>query len=161
AGLAPMGMGSDTGGSIRIPAGCCGTVGLKPTYGRVSRSGILPLSWSLDHAGPLTRSVADAAAILNVFAGHDPSDPSSANLPVPDYVAGLTAPIRGLRVGLVRAYVEQCVPEVQQAIRASVGVLQELGCTMQDVALPEEKYVLGTTAAIIGTEAMTYHEPLI
>ncbi len=161
AGLAPMGMGSDTGGSIRIPAACCGTVGLKPTYGRVSRAGILPLSWSLDHAGPLTRSVADAAAILNVIAGHDPLDPSSSTLPVPNYLDGLNSPIRGLRVGVVRQYVEQCVPEVQQAIRHTVGVLEGLGCQIEAVTLPEEKHVLAATAVIIGTEAMTYHEPLL
>ncbi len=161
AGLAPMGMGSDTGGSIRIPAACCGTVGLKPTYGRVSRAGVLPLSWSLDHAGPLTRSVADAAAILSVIAGHDPADPSSSGLPVPDYVAGLTVSVQGLRVGLVREYVEQADPEVQAAIAAAVAALEGLGCSVQDVGLPTARYAVGASVAIVAAEAMAYHAPLL
>jgi aspartyl-tRNA(Asn)/glutamyl-tRNA(Gln) amidotransferase subunit A len=159
AGLTPMGMGSDTGGSIRIPAACCGTVGLKPTSGRVSRAGILPLAWSLDHAGPLTRTVADAAAILSVIAGHDPLDRSSSTLPVPDYVAGLTAAIRGLRIGIVRNYVEQADGEVQAAIRAAVRVLEEQGCAIHEVALSRERYSLATSFAILSTEALAYHEP--
>src|SRR5262249_693795 len=97
AGLAPVGMGSATGGSIRMPAALCGTVGVKPTYGRVSRAGVLPLSWSLDHAGPLTRHVADAAAILAAIAGHDAADPTSSPQPIPDYVSLLSGPVRGVR----------------------------------------------------------------
>ena len=97
-------MGSDTGGSIRIPAAFCGTVGLKPTYGRVSRYGALPLAYSLDHMGPLTRSVRDAALVLNAIAGHDPRDPSSSRHPVVDYVPDDGCSIRGLRIGFPREF---------------------------------------------------------
>lgn len=161
AGLAPMGMGSDTGGSIRIPAACCGTVGLKPTYGRVSRHGVLPLSWSLDHAGPLTRSVADAAAVLAVIAGHDPADPTSSTLPVPSYLEGLSNPVAGLRVGLLFDDLEQADPEVQTAVSNAVQVLQGLGCTMGEAELPTASYSLGAAYAILSPEAMAYHDPLL
>jgi len=161
AGLAPMGMGSDTGGSIRIPAACCGTVGLKPTYGRVSRAGVLPLSWSLDHAGPLTRSVADAAVTLAAIAGRDPADPSSAARPVPDYVAGLAGPVRGLRVGLLREYVEGSDPEVQAAVGAAAKALEDLGCRVEEVAIPAARYAPGASTAILAAEATAYHEPLL
>jgi aspartyl-tRNA(Asn)/glutamyl-tRNA(Gln) amidotransferase subunit A len=102
AGLAYAGMGSCTGGSIRWPAQCCGIVGLKPSYGRVSRAGVYPLAWSLDHTGPLARTVADAALMLQGCAGYDPLDPASANLPVPDFAAQLGRDIKGLRIGLLR-----------------------------------------------------------
>jgi aspartyl-tRNA(Asn)/glutamyl-tRNA(Gln) amidotransferase subunit A len=95
-------LGSDTGGSIRIPASLCGVVGLKPTFGRVSRAGIVPHSWSLDHAGPLTLSVRDAALLLNVLAGHDTRDPGSVDVPVPDYTASLDGGIAGMRIGVCR-----------------------------------------------------------
>lgn len=161
AGLAPVGMGSDTGGSIRIPAACCGTVGLKPTYGRVSRAGVVPLSWSLDHAGPLTRRVADAAAILGAIAGYDPRDPSTSVLPVPDYVAGLAGSVKGLRVGLFREYVEESDGEVRAAVEAAAKVLADLGCRVEDVAIPRARFALGTSMAILGPEAMAFHEPLL
>ncbi len=161
AGLAPLGMGSDTGGSIRIPAACCGTVGLKPTYGRVSRAGVLPLAWSLDHAGPLTRSVADAAVVLGAIAGHDPADPSSSTAPVPDYVAGLDAPVKGLRVGLLREHVEQAAPEVAAAVEQAAEVLKQLGCEVQDVAVPTARYSLAASYAILAAEALASHEPLL
>ncbi len=99
-----MAMGSDTGGSIRGPAAWCGTVGIKPTYGRVSRRGVFPLSWTLDHVGPLTRSVEDAAITLQVLAGHDPQDPASADVPVADYRADLEKGVEGLRIGIPRAF---------------------------------------------------------
>src|SRR5205823_7116462 len=99
AGMVFAGMGTDTGGSIRIPASFCGTVGLKPTYGRVSRYGVMPLGWSLDHMGPLTRSVRDAALVLNAIAGGDPKDPTSSRRPVVDYVPEEGCRIRGLRIG--------------------------------------------------------------
>ena len=104
AGLAPGALGSDTGGSIRIPASLCGVTGLKPTYGRVSRTGVLPLAWSMDHVGPMTRTVADSALMLRVMAGYDPADPSTSVLPVPDYLAALTGDIKGLRVGVLRHF---------------------------------------------------------
>jgi aspartyl-tRNA(Asn)/glutamyl-tRNA(Gln) amidotransferase subunit A len=161
AGLAPMGMGSDTGGSIRIPAACCGTVGLKPTYGRVSRAGVWPLSWSLDHAGPLTRSVADAAAILAVIAGHDPADPASSTLPVLDYRARINNPVRGMRVGLFTEYVQLATADVQAAIAEAVKVFEGLGCRVQQVALPRARYGLGVSYAIAGPEALALHESLL
>ena len=105
AGLCAGALGTDTGGSIRIPASLCGIVGLKPTYGRVSRAGVVPLAWSLDHIGPMTRTVADAALLLQALAGHDPADPSTAAVPVPDYRRGLDGDPRTLRVGVVRGAV--------------------------------------------------------
>jgi len=104
AGLTPGSLGSDTGGSIRIPASLCGITGLKPTYGRVSRAGVLPLAWSMDHVGPMTRSARDCALMLAAIAGYDPADPTTSVLPVPDYVAALTGDVKGLRVGLLRAH---------------------------------------------------------
>src|SRR4029077_10949134 len=99
-----MAMGSDTGGSIRGPAAWCGTVGIKPTYGRVSRRGVFPLSWTLDHIGPLTRSVEDAAITLQALVAYDPRDPASADVPVPDYRADLQKGVSGLRIGIPRAF---------------------------------------------------------
>src|SRR5262245_58317989 len=103
AGLCAGALGSDTGGSIRIPASLCGITGIKPTYGRVSRAGVLPLAWSLDHVGPMCRSAADCALMLRVIAGYDPRDPTTSVLPVPDYPAALTGDVKGLRVGVLRA----------------------------------------------------------
>jgi aspartyl-tRNA(Asn)/glutamyl-tRNA(Gln) amidotransferase subunit A len=161
AGLTPAALGTDTGGSIRIPAACCGTVGLKPTYGRVSRAGVVPLAWSLDHVGPLTRSVADAAALLAVLAGPDPADPSSRALPVPDYLAGLAAPVKGLRVGLLRQDVERADAEVSTAVAEAVRVLEGLGCSVRDVALPRARYGLAASYAVLSAEALASHEPLL
>jgi aspartyl-tRNA(Asn)/glutamyl-tRNA(Gln) amidotransferase subunit A len=161
AGLTPMGLGSDTGGSIRIPAACCGTVGLKPTYGRVSRAGVLPLAWSLDHAGPLTRSVADAAMILGVIAGHDSADPTTIERAVPDYLADLERPVRSLRVGLYRAYIERAAPDVREAFEAAAQVLAGLGCHLRDIDIATEKYGLPTSFAICASEALSYHESLL
>src|SRR5262249_22392876 len=104
AGLAPGSLGSDTGGSIRIPASLCGITRLKPTYGRVSRAGVLPLAWSMDHVGPMTRSARDCALMLGAIAGYDPADPTTSVLPVPDYGAALTGDVKGLRMGLLRAH---------------------------------------------------------
>lgn len=158
AGLTPMGMGSDTGGSIRIPAACCGTVGIKPTYGRVSRAGVMPLSWSLDHVGPLTRSAADAALVLLAIAGPDAADASSNSTPVPDYLAGIDTPVRGLRVGLLREYVEDAAPEVCDAVTAAAEVLRGLGCEVQDVAIATARLGFPAATAIAASEALTYHE---
>jgi aspartyl-tRNA(Asn)/glutamyl-tRNA(Gln) amidotransferase subunit A len=159
AGLAPVALGTDTGGSIRIPAACCGTVGLKPTYGRVSRSGVVPLAWSLDHVGPLTRRVADAAAVLSAIAGRDSADASSAGLRVPDYVAALAGSVGRMRVGLLRQYVEQSDAEVGAALAEAARGLTGLGCTVQDVALPRAHYGLAASYAVLSAEALAYHEP--
>jgi len=119
-----MAMGSDTGGSIRIPAAVCGIVGLKPTFGRVSRFGVASLSWSLDHVGPLTRTVRDAAISLKWLAGYDPRDPGSADEPIDDYLSALDAGVKGLRIGVPRNYYFELVDdEVDAAVRAAIEKL--------------------------------------
>jgi aspartyl-tRNA(Asn)/glutamyl-tRNA(Gln) amidotransferase subunit A len=135
AGLAYAGMGSCTGGSIRWPAQCCGIVGLKPTYGRVSRAGVYPLAWSLDHTGPLARTVADAAIMLQACSGYDPADPASANLPVPDFSAKLGQDIRGMRIGLLRSlYDSNCDGKVRVHYEAAVREFERMGARIVEVA---------------------------
>ncbi len=138
AGLAPGAMGSDTGGSIRLPAAFCGTAGIKPTYGRVSKRGVLPLSFTLDNAGPLAWTVEDCAILTQIVAGHDPRDPASADVPVPDYRAGLGAGIKGMRIGLVRHWYEtdrRASDEAIAAMDAAVAVLRGLGAEVVEVTL--------------------------
>jgi aspartyl-tRNA(Asn)/glutamyl-tRNA(Gln) amidotransferase subunit A len=159
AGLCYGSLGSDTGGSIRIPSSLCGIVGLKPTYGRVSRAGVLPLSWSLDHAGPMVRSVTDAALVLGVIAGHDPADPASAAVPVPDYGARLEDGVRGLRVGLPRRYFfEGADAEVLAAVEAVADALRAEGATVRDVDIPNLELAGQAFAPIISAEAAAYHQ---
>ena len=130
-------MGSDTGGSIRIPASFCGTVGLKPTYGRVSRYGALPLGYTLDHMGPLARSVRDAALVLNAIAGHDPNDPSSSRHPVVDYVPDDGCSIRGLRIGFPESFFfEELDPDVESAVRGALARAASLGAEVKPVRCP-------------------------
>ena len=152
-------LGSDTGGSIRLPAACCGLVGLKPTYGRVSRAGAMPLSFTLDHIGPLTRTVEDAALMLQVLAGADPADPTTPQEPVPDYRAGLNAGVRGLRIALPETYFyDKTDPEVAALARASLDVLEKLGATIVPVRLPEEFALANAMSVMITvTEAAAYH----
>jgi aspartyl-tRNA(Asn)/glutamyl-tRNA(Gln) amidotransferase subunit A len=158
AGLCYGALGSDTGGSIRIPGSLCGIVGLKPTYGRVSRSGVLPLSWSLDHAGPMTRTVTDTALMLDAIAGHDPADPGSAAVPVPDYTATLEDGVRGLRVGLPRRYFfEQMEPAVERAVEDAVAVLRQAGAEVRDVEIEGIEHTGAAFAPIISVEAASYH----
>jgi aspartyl-tRNA(Asn)/glutamyl-tRNA(Gln) amidotransferase subunit A len=134
AGLVYASMGSCTGGSIRWPAQCCGIVGLKATYGRVSRVGVYPLAWSLDHAGPLTRTVKDAALMLQGCAGYDAADPASANVPVPDFIAGLGQPIKGMRIGLMRSvYEDNCDPKIMGPFNAALGQFEILGAKIVEV----------------------------
>lgn len=134
AGMAYGAMGSCTGGSIRWPAQCCGIVGLKATYGRVSRAGVYPLSWSLDHTGPLTRTVADAAAVLQGCAGYDPKDPASADVPVPNFSEKIGRDIKGMKVGLLRnLYEDNCDPKVMEPYSQAIPVFQELGAEVVDV----------------------------
>jgi len=138
AGLVLGGTGSDTGGSIRGPGAFCGIAGLKPSYGRISRAGILPLAFSLDHAGPMAWTAEDCAIMLAAMAGHDPADPASADRPVPDYRAALAAGVKGLRVGLIRHFYEDDNPAneaTRQAITAAVRVLEDLGCSVREVCL--------------------------
>lgn len=134
AGMAYGGTGHDTGGSIRWPAQCCGIVGFKPTYGRVSRAGVFPTSWSLDHMGPLARTITDSALILQAIAGYDPKDLGSANEPVPDFTAQLGKGIRGARIGLLRSlYEDNCEPSMLQAFNDAVKVFESLGAEIVDV----------------------------
>lgn len=133
-GMCMAAMGSDTGGSIRIPASLCGVVGLKPTYGRISLRGVLPLSWNLDHAGPLTRSVKDAALLLQVLAGYDEQDPSSVDVPVNDYLKDIEAGVKGWRIGLAAGeFVEVSDVEVLEAVRAAAGIFENLGAMVEEV----------------------------
>jgi len=161
-GLCAMAMGSDTGGSIRWPAAWCGLAGLKPTYGRVSRAGIMPLSFSLDHAGPLTWTVEDAAIVLQAIAGHDASDPASARCPVADYRAALAGGnLRGLRLGVARAMFERdCVgsEEMLSAFDESIGVLRELGANIAEIELPPLALYNATAYLIARSEGFAIHE---
>jgi aspartyl-tRNA(Asn)/glutamyl-tRNA(Gln) amidotransferase subunit A len=158
AGLCAAGLGSDTGASIRAPASFCGTVGLKPTYGRVSRAGALPLAWSLDHAGPLARSVADCAVLLQAIAGYDPRDPASSTEPVPDFSAQLASGVAGLRVGIPREYFFEIVePDVDRLVREAVSVLEQLGARVEEVSLPHVRDAQVAGNVIMSSEAAAWH----
>ncbi len=147
-------LGTDTGGSVRQPAAFCGIVGLKPTYGRVSRYGLIAFASSLDQVGVLTRDVTDAAILLSVIAGHDPLDSTSMDVPVPDYTAALTGDIRGMRVGVPKEYfVPGMQPEVEGAVRAAVEKLAELGAEIVEVSLPHTDYALPVYYLIAPAEA--------
>ena len=156
-------LGSCTGGSIRGPASLCGIVGLKATYGRVSRFGVVTLSWSQDHAGPMTRTVEDTAYMLQAIAGHDPKDPTSSRAPVPDYSLSLREDIRGVKIGLPRHYFFDDDPgvnrEVVARVEQAVTVLEELGAEVQEVTLPSLEYVRAANSVIMVSEAFAYHEP--
>jgi len=162
AGLCYAATGTDTAGSIREPAAYCGLVGLKPTYGRVSIRGIVPLSWSLDHAGPLTRTVEDAALVLNAIAGYDPQDLTSANVPVPDYTARLGDGLRGLRLGVPRPYFyDQLDPEIAAAVETALGVLRDLGASVEEVRFPSAAWALALFPLISRPEAASFQEALL
>ena len=157
-----MAMGSDTGGSIRWPAAWCGLAGLKPTYGRVSRAGIMPLSFSLDHAGPLTWTVEDAAIVLQAIAGHDPGDPGSADRTVPDYRAALaSADLKGVRLGIARGMFERDCPAsgaMGAAFDAAVEVLRRLGASIAEIELPPLALYNATASLITRSEGFAIHE---
>ena len=147
-------LGTDTGGSIRQPASHCGVVGLKPTYGRVSRFGLVAFASSLDQAGPITRDVADAALLLKEIAGHDPADSTSAPEPVEDYAAVLTEGLAGLKVGLPKEYfIEGLDPEVEAAVRGAVDTLKDLGAEVVEVSLPHTEYGVAAYYVIAPAEA--------
>jgi aspartyl-tRNA(Asn)/glutamyl-tRNA(Gln) amidotransferase subunit A len=149
---------TDTGGSIRHPAAFCGVTGLKPTYGLVSRRGIIPLAWSLDHAGPIARSVDDVAHLLQVMAGHDPLDPGSASVTVPNYVESIRQPPGPLVIGLPRNYYFDALePDIRKAFFDALKVLEGFGWRIEEVSLPHLKYALGAELAIISAEASAYH----
>jgi aspartyl-tRNA(Asn)/glutamyl-tRNA(Gln) amidotransferase subunit A len=147
-------LGSDTGGSIRLPAAFCGVVGVKPTYGRVSRYGLLAYASSLDQVGPLARDVGDAALVLEAIAGQDPLDMTSAPHPVPAWQDVLESGVRGLRLGLPREwFVSGMQPAVEQAVRAAVAELEKLGATVEEVSLPHTEHVVATYYLIATAEA--------
>jgi aspartyl-tRNA(Asn)/glutamyl-tRNA(Gln) amidotransferase subunit A len=160
AGFIPGALGSDTAGSIRLPAAFCGVAGLKPTYGRVSKRGVLPLSWTLDTCGPLTWTTEDAALMLQAIAGHDPLDPSTSSQAVPDFSAGLNDGLRGMRVGLVRHFYERDVRASDatiDAMNAAVATLEALGAEVVEVALPPLADYQAVTRVIIVSEAFAIH----
>jgi aspartyl-tRNA(Asn)/glutamyl-tRNA(Gln) amidotransferase subunit A len=161
-GLCCGALGSDTGGSIRIPAALCGIVGLKPTYGRVSRYGVFPVSWSLDHVGPMTRTVADAALMLQVIAGHDRHDPTTRTAVVPDYSAALTRDIEGARLGIPQEfYFEQLDPEVRDSVRSAIQTLERAGAQVEEISLPLSKYAAAAGRMISSTESAEIHEKFL
>jgi aspartyl-tRNA(Asn)/glutamyl-tRNA(Gln) amidotransferase subunit A len=150
-------IGTDTGGSIRLPAAYCGLVGLKPTYGRVSTRGVVPLSWSNDHVGPITSSVEDAALVLQAIAGYDARDPGSADVPVPDFSAGLGAPPKPFRVGVPRGhFFDDLDPEVASAVEGATLALGSLGAEVRSLELP-----VSADPALLVAEAYAFHEPLV
>jgi aspartyl-tRNA(Asn)/glutamyl-tRNA(Gln) amidotransferase subunit A len=158
AGLATCTLGTDTGGSIRGPAAGCGIPGLKPTYGRVSRAGVVPLSWSLDHVGPMARSVDDLALVLQCIAGPDPRDASAADRAIPDYLSATKRPVAHLRVGVPRAFFfEGCDEEVTSALEVALEDLRQLGCSVSIVELPHSFLGPSASWSIAYSEAFAYH----
>jgi aspartyl-tRNA(Asn)/glutamyl-tRNA(Gln) amidotransferase subunit A len=160
-GMTRLAMGSDTGGSIRGPAALCGIVGLKPTYGRVSRRGVFPLAYSLDHCGPLTWSVEDAALTMNVIAGFDPLDPASANVPVPDFTAELARDIEGVGIGYTRKFFIEnpfLTAEATRALDAAAQTLAKLGAKVEEVDLPPYEMFEACGQVIMFAEAFAIHE---
>jgi len=152
--MAVAALGSDTGGSIRQPASFCGVVGLMPTYGRVSRYGLIAFASSLDHIGPLAKNVKDAALVLRTIAGRDPMDSTSAEVPVPDYVAELGKPVRGLKIGVAKEYFgEGLDAEVRTSVEAAIQQLAQLGCEVIPVSLPHTEYAIPTYYIVATAEA--------
>lgn len=161
AGMAPMALGTDTGGSVRNPATCCGIIGMKPTYGRISRSGVFPLAFSLDHVGPMTRSVEDNAILLQAIAGHDPDDPTSVAEPVPDFSANLHSGLRGLRIGLIEHFYAEDAkadPEQVKAIEAAIDVLRRLGADIRSIRVSPLDTWFDCNRTIHQAEAYAIHE---
>src|SRR5499426_2652666 len=147
-------LGTDTGGSIRQPAAFCGVVGLKPTYGRVSRYGIIAFASSMDQVGPMTKDVEDCALMLEAIAGHDPADSTSANLPIPQYSASLTGDVKGLRIGVPKEYfVSGIQPAVEEAVRTAVRQLERNGATIIDISLPHTEYAVAVYYIVATAEA--------
>lgn len=159
ASMVPLAIGSDTGGSIRNPAKSCGVVGLKPTYGRVSRFGVTTLSWTLDHVGPMAKTIADVALMLQAIAGPDPNDRTAAPNPVPNYSRNLTAGVKGLRVGVPSEYFFNHVdPETDAALRGALSVLKELGAVLVDFRVSNAALCSTASSVILSSEAAAFHE---
>ncbi len=164
AGLVLGALGSDTGGSIRLPAAYCGIAGLKPTPGLVSRRGVIPLAPSLDTAGPMAWTTQDCAILLDAIAGHDPADPASVPGPRISYARAVAAPVKGLRVGLLRRFYEHDVPAAPETLRMmnrSVAVLRDLGCQVEEASLPPVQEFNAVGRVIISAEAFALHEPML
>ncbi len=154
AGLCAAALGTDTGGSIRQPASCCGVVGIKPTYGRVSRFGVIAFASSLDQVGPITRDVQDAAIMLGAIAGHDPRDSTSVPRDVPDYAAAIGREVKGMRIGMPREYFAAGLdPEVENAVKAALKKFADLGCVVEEVSLPHAEYCVAAYYIIAPAEA--------
>src|SRR3984893_4067556 len=159
-------IGSDTGGSIRMPAGYCGIVGLKPTYGRVSTRGVIPLAWSLDQVGPMTRTVMDAAFMLQVIAGYDPGDIAVGDIPVPDYAESIATRTSSLRLGIPRDYFYQALhPEVEVAMETALGVLKKLTASQRDIQLmatnEAHPSIVDVSVTVLSAEAYAYHQEYV
>ncbi|MBI2886058.1 MAG: amidase [Chloroflexi bacterium] len=163
AGLCLGGMGSDTAGSIRVPSSFCANSGIKPTYGRVSLKGVVPLSWTLDHTGPMARTAEDAAIMLNAVAGYDPSDPHSVNVPAEDYTADLRRGVRGLRLAVIKNYMDDSVldAEVKGAVERATDTLRAAGATVMEATLPHLPEIRAVTGPIIRGERASYHAPWV
>jgi aspartyl-tRNA(Asn)/glutamyl-tRNA(Gln) amidotransferase subunit A len=161
AGLCMGSLGSCTGGSIRGPASYCSIVGLKPTYGRVSRYGVVPLSWTLDHCGPMAWTVEDTALMLQAIAGYDPKDPTSSRAPVPDYATALVDDVKGMTIGVPRHFFfaddPQINPETLAVVETALKTLQELGAHVVEVKIPSLRYAGASQPVIMLSEAFTYH----
>ncbi len=164
AGMTPLAVGSDTGGSIRQPASFCGVTGLKPTYGRVSRYGLVALASSMDQVGPIGRSVADVALLLNVLAGHDPSESTSIDAPITDFTDSIRRPLDGLTIGIVREHYDGCLDgddpssegldaEIEAAVREAVRVYQTLGARVREISLPHSRYAVAAFCILASGEA--------
>lgn len=160
-GMVPAALGSDTGGSVRNPASCCGIVGIKPTYGRVSRMGVVPLSFSLDNVGPLTRTVEDNALMLGAIAGFDPKDPASDRRPVPDYTADLKKGVKGLKIGLIRHFYNEDLiadEEMAASIEATAQLLESMGAEVREIRLPPLSQYAACNRVILLSEAYAIHQ---
>ncbi|MBI4200915.1 MAG: Asp-tRNA(Asn)/Glu-tRNA(Gln) amidotransferase GatCAB subunit A [Chloroflexi bacterium] len=155
-------IGTDTGGSVRLPAAFCGVVGLLPTFGRVSHQGVVTLSWSMDNAGPLTRTVEDSAIMLTAISGFDSQDPVSADIPVPDFVTSLKSKLQGLRIGVPKDdyFLPSASPEVQQAFRSALSVLEDLGARVEEVTIPHGYLSTFVGDLLSRSEAGSFHRVL-
>lgn len=158
AGMIPAGTGSDTGGSIRIPASLCGVTGLKPAYGRCSLRGVIPLAWTLDHPGPMARTAEDCALLLQAMAGYDSLDPFSVDRPVPDYTAGIDGGARGLRIGIAKGYFQEgCSAEIAAAVEEAARVLDRAGAVVSEFDAPMAREAAAHNGVILLAEAAAYH----
>jgi aspartyl-tRNA(Asn)/glutamyl-tRNA(Gln) amidotransferase subunit A len=161
AGLIPAGLGTDTGGSIRGPAAASGISGLKPTFGRVSKEGCVPLSYSLDHIGPMARTMRDCAVVLQAIAGYDPLDPSTVDVPVPDYAASLNGSLEGVRIGVPRQYFfdqPELDQEIRSAVEGAIDLMAKHGAVVKEVSLPHAHLSRTTQRVIMFAEAYAYHQ---